>query len=278
MVIGVKDGRAVSVRGNPDHPVNRGMLCPKGLSEHHTLDADNRAKYPLLRSGGRCERVSWDEALSTMVDTVPRDAGASRRRRGGRDQHRPTRHRGVLHARQAGAARLRHAATTTATPRSAWPPRSPATSESFGSDGPPGAYDDLETADVVAADRRQHRRQPSDPLPPPREQSRLRPLIVVDPRVTKTAMMADLHLPIRPRSDLALLNGIDPPDHRARPGRSRLHRPRTPPASTALRASVAEYTPEHVAEITGLVAGADLPHRHGSTAAPAPPSSAGRWA
>ena len=33
-------------------------------------------------------------------------------------------------------------------------------------------------------------------------------LIVVDPRVTKTAMMADLHLPIRPRSDLALLNGL----------------------------------------------------------------------
>src|SRR5262245_45799716 len=37
MFIGVRDGRAVSVRGNPDHPVNRGMLCPKGLSEHHTI-------------------------------------------------------------------------------------------------------------------------------------------------------------------------------------------------------------------------------------------------
>ena len=36
MFIGVKGNRAVSVRGNPDHPVNRGMLCPKGLSEHHT--------------------------------------------------------------------------------------------------------------------------------------------------------------------------------------------------------------------------------------------------
>jgi assimilatory nitrate reductase catalytic subunit len=33
-------------------------------------------------------------------------------------------------------------------------------------------------------------------------------LIVVDPRVTKTAMMADIHLPIRPRSDLALINGL----------------------------------------------------------------------
>ena len=57
MFIGVKDGRAVSVRGNPDHPVNRGMLCPKGLSEHHTIGADNRAQYPLLRRDGDARRA-----------------------------------------------------------------------------------------------------------------------------------------------------------------------------------------------------------------------------
>ncbi|HEV2498127.1 MAG TPA: nitrate reductase, partial [Terriglobia bacterium] len=39
MLVGVRDGRAVSVRGNPDHPVNLGKLCPKGLSEHYTLQA-----------------------------------------------------------------------------------------------------------------------------------------------------------------------------------------------------------------------------------------------
>src|SRR5262245_32376740 len=49
MYIGVKNGRAVSVRGNHDHPVNRGWLCPKGLSEHHTLAASNRATQPLVR-------------------------------------------------------------------------------------------------------------------------------------------------------------------------------------------------------------------------------------
>ncbi|HET9467934.1 MAG TPA: hypothetical protein VFO48_05965, partial [Vicinamibacterales bacterium] len=49
MFIGVKDGRAVSVRGNPDHPVNRGLLCPKGLAEHEMLHAATRARYPLLR-------------------------------------------------------------------------------------------------------------------------------------------------------------------------------------------------------------------------------------
>ena len=43
------------------------MLCPKGLSEHHTINTDNRAKYPLLRRGGTMQRVSWDDALTTMA-------------------------------------------------------------------------------------------------------------------------------------------------------------------------------------------------------------------
>src|SRR2546430_2236751 len=63
MFIGVKDGHAVSVRGNPNHPVNNGKLCPKGLSEHYTLEASNRAGYPLLRNKrGKLTRVMWDEA------------------------------------------------------------------------------------------------------------------------------------------------------------------------------------------------------------------------
>src|SRR5262249_36628187 len=67
ILIGVKENRAVAVRGNPEHPVNRGKLCPKGLSEHHTLAAKTRAQYPLLRKDGKLARVSWNEALDTMV-------------------------------------------------------------------------------------------------------------------------------------------------------------------------------------------------------------------
>src|SRR5262252_2136333 len=66
--IGVKDGRAVASRALASHPVNRGKLCPKGLSEHYTIDAENRAKYPLLRKNGKLTRVSWDEALGVMVE------------------------------------------------------------------------------------------------------------------------------------------------------------------------------------------------------------------
>src|SRR5262249_2815271 len=71
MLIGVRDGKAVAARGDERHPVNRGKLCPKGLSEHHTISAQGRAQYPMLRQGGRKQgklaRVSWDEALDTMI-------------------------------------------------------------------------------------------------------------------------------------------------------------------------------------------------------------------
>ena len=68
--IGIKDGKAVASRPLASHPVNRGKLCPKGLSEHYTLDAQNRARYPLLRKDGDLVRVSWDEALRTMVQRL----------------------------------------------------------------------------------------------------------------------------------------------------------------------------------------------------------------
>ena len=75
-------------------------------------------------------------------------------------------------------------------------------------DGPPGCYEDLELADVVVlwganiAD--------NHPLLAPAGARRPsgRTLVVVDPRVTKTAMIADVHLAVRPRGDVALLNGI----------------------------------------------------------------------
>ena len=74
-------------------------------------------------------------------------------------------------------------------------------------------------------------------------------------------MMADLHLPIRPRSDLALHQRPDPRRHRARPGRPRLHRARTPPASTRCASRSRDYTPERVAEITGLAPELIVPDR-----------------
>jgi assimilatory nitrate reductase catalytic subunit len=204
--IGVKAGRAVASRPLASHPVNRGKLCPKGLSEHYIIEAENRARYPLLRKNGQLERVGWDEALETMVARL----------RAIQAKHGP-RSLGVLSTGQLvteefyalgklvqlGFGTNNYDGNTTLCMASAVS----GYKISFGSDGPPGCYEDLEKADVVlliGANIADNHPILCQYLNTNRRQT----LIVADPRVSKTAMMADLHLPLKPRSDLALLHGI----------------------------------------------------------------------
>ena len=81
---------------------------------------------------------------------------------------------------------------------------------SFGSDGPPGCYDDFEHTDCLLAFGSNLPEQ--HPiiywrLQQVREQRKF-PLIVVDPRVTMFAQIADIHLPVAPGTDLVLLNAL----------------------------------------------------------------------
>jgi assimilatory nitrate reductase catalytic subunit len=249
MFVGVRQDRAVAVRGNPDHPVNKGLLCPKGLSEHDTLSASNRARHPLLRREGQLVRVSWDDALGTMAARL----------RAVQERYGPEAV-GVISTgqlvteefyalgklAQLGLGTRHYDGNTTLCMSTAVA----GYKRSFGSDGPPGAYEDLDRADVILliganiAD--------NHPILCRRlETNRGATVIVVDPRVTKTAMLADLHLPIRPRSDLALVNGLihlaiehGLVDH------DYVRRHTT--GFDALAASVREYTPDRVSDITGL--------------------------
>jgi anaerobic selenocysteine-containing dehydrogenase/Pyruvate/2-oxoacid:ferredoxin oxidoreductase delta subunit len=67
VLVHVKDKRVIKVEGDPDHPQNRGMMCPKGLAATQLLYHPDRLKYPLLRKGERGEghwkRISWDDAM-----------------------------------------------------------------------------------------------------------------------------------------------------------------------------------------------------------------------
>ena len=253
MLVGVKDNKAVTVRGNPDHPVNRGKLCPKGLSEHHILDAPGRAKLPLLRKDGKLVPVSWEEALTVMIEKI-----SVVQRRYGNDAL------GVISTGQLvteefytlgklvqlGFGSRNYDGNTTLCMASAVS----GYKLTFGSDGPPGSYADMETADVILliganiADnhpilcQRLERNRINNPDST---------VIVVDPRVTKTAMMADIHLPIKPRGDIALLNGIA--HLLIRDGHiDRDYIERHTTGFEEFAAFVAEFTPEHVAQVTGL--------------------------
>jgi anaerobic selenocysteine-containing dehydrogenase len=202
MLIGVRDGKAVAVQGDPDHPANRGRLCPKGLTEHHTLEAEGRLRHPMV--DGR--RATWDEAIDRVVSGFTRLM----------EEHGPD-SVAVLSTGQLVTEEfytlgklvrlgfgIRHFdGNTTLCMASAVSGYKMA----FGSDGPPGCYEDFDSAETVVlfganvAD--------CHPLLAPRLIGQGGPrLVVVDPRVTKTAMMADVHLPVRPRTDIVLINGL----------------------------------------------------------------------
>jgi formate dehydrogenase major subunit len=59
----------VHIEGDPDHPVNRGTLCPKGAGLLDFVHSPNRLKYPEVRAPGSSEwkRISWGEALDRIA-------------------------------------------------------------------------------------------------------------------------------------------------------------------------------------------------------------------
>ena len=63
------------IEGDPDHPVNRGTLCPKGAALLDFVRADTRLKYPMRRKPGSdtFERVSWDVALDSIARLMKDD-------------------------------------------------------------------------------------------------------------------------------------------------------------------------------------------------------------
>ena len=249
MELGVTDGKLVAVRGWEAHPVNLGKLCPKGLSEHHMVTATNRAKYPLLRKGGKLVRVNWEEALTTMVEkfrATQLKYGPSALGVIGTGQLLTEEFYTLGKLVQLGFGTNNYDGNTTLCMASAVS----GYKLTFGSDGPPGAYEDLRTSDVIMliganiADNHPILCQHLDANPN-------KFIIVADPRVTKTAMLADLHLPLKPRTDIALLNGMA----HVLIEEELINREYIAAHTNGfedLQKQLAEYTPQHVSQITGL--------------------------
>ncbi|HEY7675687.1 MAG TPA: molybdopterin-dependent oxidoreductase [Candidatus Methylomirabilis sp.] len=67
VLVGVRKGRVEAVQGDPESPVNRGLLCIKGYSLPKILYGSDRFTAPLLRQGDKFVKVSWDKALEAMA-------------------------------------------------------------------------------------------------------------------------------------------------------------------------------------------------------------------
>jgi ferredoxin-nitrate reductase len=209
--IGVRNGRIVGVRGRTGDRVNRGRLGPKGLHGWEANHSTDRLTRPLIRKrGGGLEPASWEEALGLIAGRT----SAIKARYGA----------GAIGFYNSGQLCLEEYYTLSViaeiglgtnhldgNTRLCTSTAAAALIESFGTDGAPGSYADLDTTDaifqighnmantqtVLWARILDRRRGPK----PPR-------LVVVDPRRTPAAAEADVHLAPRFGTNVAVLNGL----------------------------------------------------------------------
>lgn len=205
---GARDGRVVRVRPVADAPVNHGHLCVKGRYAFGYTHAPDRLTLPRLRTASGWHEIPWDEAIGWLAGRL-RDI---------RDRHGPdslamlgsargTNEENYLAQKFArvvlgtnnvdGCARVCHAPTATGM------------AATLGTGAATNSFADIELArtlfvfganptenhPVVGARLKQAARRGAG-------------LIVADPRVTELARMADIHLQLRPGTNVALLNGL----------------------------------------------------------------------
>ena len=206
------DGEPVASRGVADADVNRGKLCIKGIYEHELFrKTAGRGNTPLIRDN-RWEDFSettWDAALDKTTGEIKRIQETW-----GRDAFSIVSTGQIMTEEFYTLGKLargvigtnNYDGNTTLCMSSAVS----GYKRSFGSDGPPGCYDDFEHTDCLLAFGSNLPEQ--HPiiywrLQQVREQRKF-PIIVVDPRVTMFAQFADIHLAIAPGTDLVLLNAL----------------------------------------------------------------------
>ena len=255
MYIGVKDGEPVYSKGDPLHPVNMGTLCPKGLSEHQMVRADNRVASPLIRKEGKLSPASWDEAFTKVSDEFKRiqaEHGKGAVSVISTGQLLTEEFYALGKFTQLGLETNNYDGNTTLCMASAVM----GYKQTFGSDGPTGCYEDFSKADVILliganiADN--HPILKLHIAKNKKETGKKPTLIVVDPRKSKTSQMADIFVPLAPRSDLALLNGLCYIIMEQGWEDEKFISARTNGYKEFKKHIIANYPPQEVANITGI--------------------------
>lgn len=199
------------VRGDRSHPSSQGMVCVKGATVAEPMDKD-RLHYPMMRDSldEPFRRVSWDEAFDRIVQhirSVLATKGADALCMYGSGQFQ-TEDYYVAQKLMKGCLGTNN---FDANSRLCMSSAVSGYIQSFGADGPPCCYDDLEQTDcafIIGANMAECHPIAFNRLRKYHKQHAHVKMIVVDPRRTPTAEAADLHLAIRPGTDIDLLNGI----------------------------------------------------------------------
>jgi assimilatory nitrate reductase catalytic subunit len=212
VIVESRDGRVTGVRGDPDHPANFGRLCTKGATLHLSARGHGRALEPELRTARDAARspASWDAALDHAADRF-----ASIIRADGPDAVGFYVSGQLLTEDYYAFNKLARALVGTnnldTNSRLCMSSAVAGYRLTLGADAPPACYEDIDHADLfLVAGSNAAWAHPVlfRRLEDARARNPRAKLIVVDPRRTDTAAAADLHLAIRPGTDIALLNSM----------------------------------------------------------------------
>ncbi|MEZ5826867.1 MAG: molybdopterin-dependent oxidoreductase [Hyphomicrobiales bacterium] len=196
----------VTIHGDPSHPANFGRLCSKGAALAETVDAEGRLLYPEI--DGR--QVSWDEALDLVAARFTETIAAH-----GPDSVAFYVSGQMLTEDYYVANKLMKgfigSANIDTNSRLCMASAVAGQRRAFGADTVPGTYRDLELADLVLLVGSNlawchpvlYQRLAAAKSARPEMR-----VVLIDPRRTVTAELADLHLPIRADGDIALFTGL----------------------------------------------------------------------
>jgi assimilatory nitrate reductase catalytic subunit len=201
---------ALAIAGDSHHPASRGRLCVKGSALGETVGLEGRLLAPMLREDGALRETGWDEALDKVAGGFARIIA----------EHGPdavalyvsgqllTEDYYVANKFMKGYVGSANIDTNSRLCMSA---AVAGHKRAFGEDIVPGCYDDFELADLVVLVGSNaawcHPTLYQRIARAKQERPNMR-VVVIDPRRTATCDLADLHLPLKPGSDVWLFNGL----------------------------------------------------------------------
>lgn len=204
-----ENGQFTAITTDPNAAPNFGMLCPKGAFLFKSDVPDRRLTQPMLRRSKDepLQEVGWDEALSYVAErlvTIREQRGPDAIAFYGSGQL-DTEASYLFTKLFKGYLRTNQMDTNS---RLCMSSAVAGYVKAFGSDGPPTCYADIELADtfiILGANMTANHPVLFNRVRRRRATSSQARIVVIDPRKSKTAEFADLHLPVKPGGDVALL-------------------------------------------------------------------------
>ena len=203
----VRDGRVVKIEGNPEVPSNEGTLCSRAYAIPQLMYSPYRLQYPMRRVGqrgeGKWQRISWDEAM----DTIARKLKEIQEKYGGHTiVHQYGTGRDMYLISAIGRCFMELGSTSTfGVGNLCWLGSYMVSRRIYGDETQYTGWDAGQTKLIIHWARQERSRGYYDWLLVKRAKDRGVNYIVVDSRFTSAASKADLWLPVRPGSDMALV-------------------------------------------------------------------------